>query len=56
MSIRIGSVSSIQTVVHDDLDQWGAKLEAENEEEKESEEVWEDNLEKEIFFPYATCY
>ena len=48
MSIRIGSVSSIQTVVHDDLDQWGAKLEAENEEEKESEEVWEDHLEKEI--------
>ena len=53
MSIRIGSVSSIQTVVHDDLDQWGAKLEAgedegKHEEEEESEEVWEDGLEKEI--------
>ena len=51
MSIRIGSVSSIQTVVHDDLDQWGAKLEARDEgehEEEESEDVWEDGLEKEI--------
>ena len=51
MSIRIGSVSSIQTVVHDDLDQWGAKLEAGDEgehEEEESEDVWEDGLEKEI--------
>ena len=51
MSIRIGSVSSIQTVVHDDLDQWGAKLEAGGEGEhgeEDSEEVWEDGLEKEI--------
>merc|ERR1712154_463892 len=31
MSIKIGSVSSIQTVVHEDLSRWGAKLEAEGD-------------------------
>ena len=47
MSIRIGSVASIQTIVHDDLEQWGANLEAGHEGE-ESEDVWEDGIEKEI--------
>ena len=37
MTLKIGSVSSIQTVVHEDLSQWGAKLEAEAEGEVESE-------------------
>jgi len=43
MSIKIGSVSSIQTVVHEDLSQWGAKLEAEGDND---EEVWENGTEK----------
>ena len=45
MSIKIGSVSSIQTVVHEDLSRWGAKLEAEGDND---EEVWENGTEKEI--------
>ena len=49
MSLKIGSVSSIHTVVHEDLSQWGAKLEADGENnDEESEEVWEDDLEKDL--------
>ena len=49
MSLKIGSVSSIHTVVHEDLSQWGAKLEADGENgNQESEEVWEDDLEKDL--------